>query len=116
MSTIAFSLITSRISLLTSREQAPPNGILELNLQDVEELDKAKGGTATLRADFKHEKAVTSAHWDPRGRSIASTCYDDVLRSMFCMVIARVLVLTHKSFSMGRLTIVHVERWAVLPY
>lgn len=87
-----------------SREQAQPNGILELNFQDVEKLDD-EGGITTLRAEHKHDKAVTSAHWDPRGRSIASTCYDDALRSLYCMVIARVLpVLTRESCSMGHLT------------
>ena len=69
-----------------SSEQVPRNGVLELELQDVEQLDKPKGGTATLRADCKHDKAVTSAYWDPRGRSIVSTCYDDSLRCMYCMI------------------------------
>jgi len=64
-----------------TREQAPRNGVLELELEDVEKLDKTKGGTTTLRAECKHEKSVTAAYWDPRGRSIVSTSYDDVLRS-----------------------------------
>jgi hypothetical protein len=66
-----------------SSEQVERNGVLELDLQDVEKLDKPKGGRATLRADCKHDNAVTSADWDPRGRSIASTCYDDAVRSMY---------------------------------
>lgn len=69
-----------------SSEQVQRNGVLELELQDVAQLDKPKGGTATLRADCKHDKAVTSASWDPRGRSVVSTCYDDALRCMFCMI------------------------------
>jgi hypothetical protein len=64
-----------------TREQTPRSGVLELELEDVEKLDKTKDGTTTLRAAFKHDKSVTSAYWDPRGRSIVSTSYDDVLRS-----------------------------------
>jgi len=66
-----------------SRGQAQRDGVLELDLQDVEQLRRPKGATATLRAECKHDKSVTSAYWDPRGRSIVSTCYDDALRSMF---------------------------------
>ena len=65
----------------TTREQAPRNGVLELELEDVEKLDKTKGGTTTLRTEHRHEKSVTAAYWDPRGRSIVSTSYDDALRS-----------------------------------
>lgn len=64
-----------------TREQTPRSGVLELELEDVEKLDKTKDSTTTLRAAFKHDKSVTSAYWDPRGRSIVSTSYDDVLRS-----------------------------------
>jgi len=63
------------------REQAPHSGVLELELEDVEKLDKTKGCTTTLRAKWKHEKSVTAAYWDPRGRSIVSTSYNNVLRS-----------------------------------
>lgn len=66
-----------------SSEQVRRNGVLELELQDVEQLDKPMVGTATLRAECKHDKAVTSANWDPRGRSIVGTCYDDAIRSVF---------------------------------
>jgi hypothetical protein len=64
----------------TTREQTPRNNVLELDLEDVEKLDKTKGCTTTLRAECKHEKSVTAAYWDPRGRSVVSTSYDDVLR------------------------------------
>ncbi|KAI9507377.1 WD40 repeat-like protein [Russula earlei] len=56
------------------------DGVLELELEDVDKLDKPKGGSATLRAEWKHDKSVTAAFWDPRGRSIVSTSYDDTLR------------------------------------
>ena len=35
----------------------------------------------TLVAEHTHGKSVSAAFWDPRGRSILSTCYDDRLRS-----------------------------------
>jgi len=33
-----------------------------------------------LRAEWTHTKSVSSAYWDPRGRSIVSTSYDDTIR------------------------------------
>jgi len=33
-----------------------------------------------LRAEWAHKKSVSSAYWDPRGRSIVSTSYDDTVR------------------------------------
>src|SRR6266705_134962 len=95
-----------------SSEQVQRNGVLELELQDVAQFDKPKGGRATLRADCKHDKAVTSASWDPRGRSVVSTCYDDALRCMFCMIACvRVPPFLHRdSHSMGRLSVIHDER------
>lgn len=57
------------------------NGVLELDLGGFEEFKESKGGATTLRAQWKHDKSVTSAYWDPRGRSIVSTSYDDALRS-----------------------------------
>jgi hypothetical protein len=112
-----FSLVTHAYDLCShSSEQVKRNGVLELGLQDVEQLDKPKGGTATLRADCKHDKAVTSASWDPRGRSVVSTCYDDALRRT-CMIACVVFpVLTRDSHSMGRLSVIHDERCAVPPF
>ncbi|KIK18943.1 hypothetical protein PISMIDRAFT_169387 [Pisolithus microcarpus 441] len=34
-------------------------------------------GRGLMRAEFQHGKSATSAQWDPRGRSIVSTSYDD---------------------------------------
>lgn len=81
-----FSLVPHAYDLHShSSEQVKRDGVLELELQGVEQLDKPKGGMATLRVDCRHDKAVTSASWDPRGRSVVSTCYDDALRCM-CMI------------------------------
>jgi hypothetical protein len=68
--------------------QASRDGVLQLELEDVEKLDKSKGAAATLRAEWRHDKSVTSAYWDPRGRSIVSTSYDDTLRCKSCSQIS----------------------------
>ena len=83
-SIVVFFFHCRMISVLTASGQAQRNGVLEFDLQEVGLLDKLKWGNSatTLRADCKHDKAVTSASWDPRGRSIVSTCYDDALRCM----------------------------------
>ncbi|KAH9005298.1 WD40 repeat-like protein [Lactarius hatsudake] len=56
------------------------DGVFELDRGGVDEFKASKGGAATLRAEWKHDKSVTSTYWDPRGRSIVSTSYDDTLR------------------------------------
>lgn len=33
-----------------------------------------------MRAEWAHKKSVSSAYWDPRGKSIVSTSYDDTIR------------------------------------
>ena len=42
-------------------------------------IESSKGKDATV-AVWQHGKSVSSAYWDPRGRSIVSTSYDDKLR------------------------------------
>ena len=46
----------------------------------MEEFCKGTYGPTTLRAEWAHKKSVSSAYWDPRGRSIVSTSYDDKIR------------------------------------
>ncbi|EIW85143.1 WD40 repeat-like protein [Coniophora puteana RWD-64-598 SS2] len=41
---------------------------------------ESKRGQGFLRGEFGHGKSVSSAFWDPRGRSIVSTSYDDTIR------------------------------------
>jgi len=40
----------------------------------------SSNGKTCLRGEWRHNKSVSSAYWDPRGRSIVSTSYDDTLR------------------------------------
>ena len=43
------------------------------------DVESAKG-KGTLRGEYEHGKSASSAFWDPRGRQIVSTSYDDTLR------------------------------------
>ena len=43
------------------------------------DVESAKGKGA-LRGEYEHGKSASSAFWDPRGRQIVSTSYDDTLR------------------------------------
>ncbi|KAG6907358.1 hypothetical protein DXG01_009242 [Tephrocybe rancida] len=53
---------------------------LEYGAETVREWLETKPGKGCLRAEWRHDKSVSSAYWDPRGRSIVSTSYDDKLR------------------------------------
>ena len=53
---------------------------LDFDLEKITEFGKTKAGKAVQRGEFQHGKSVSSAYWDPRGRSIVSTSYDDTLR------------------------------------
>lgn len=46
----------------------------------VDEFLSSPKGKGCLRAEWHHNKSVSSAYWDARGRSIVSTSYDDTLR------------------------------------
>ena len=88
--------------------------MLELELGSVDEFRASKAGSATLRAEWKHDKSVTSAYWDPRGRSIVSTSYDDTLRSTSRHDLISVVSPKKSSFqySMGSPSVTHGDRCA----
>ncbi|EPQ58018.1 WD40 repeat-like protein [Gloeophyllum trabeum ATCC 11539] len=67
----------SRIRGATTDDRAGPE---EHGAEEVEQFLKSKRGKGCLRAEWVHGKSVSSAYWDPRGRSIVSTSYDDTLR------------------------------------
>ncbi|KAJ7940584.1 WD40-repeat-containing domain protein, partial [Mycena leptocephala] len=46
----------------------------------VTEFVNSKRGKGCLRGEWRHDKSVSSAYWDSKGRSIVSTSYDDTLR------------------------------------
>jgi hypothetical protein len=49
-------------------------------LDDVDEFLSSKKGQDTMRGEWRAKRAVSSAYWDPRGRGIVSTSYDDKIR------------------------------------
>ncbi|KAJ7452352.1 WD40-repeat-containing domain protein [Mycena galericulata] len=52
----------------------------EIGADAVTEFVDSKRGKGCLRGEWRHDKSVSSAYWDPRGRGIVSTSYDDTLR------------------------------------
>lgn len=57
--------------------------LLEFDSEQVGKHLASPAGKTTLRGEWSHGKSVSAAYWDPRGRSIVSTCYDDKLRCKF---------------------------------
>lgn len=59
---------------------------LDFDSDIVENFVESVTGKGTLRGEYEHGKSASSAFWDPRGRQIVSTSYDDTLRRMlFCL-------------------------------
>ncbi|KAA1471117.1 WD40 repeat-like protein [Dentipellis sp. KUC8613] len=56
------------------------DGALDFDLEAVENLVTSPAGKSCVRAEWPHGKSVSSAYWDPRGRSVVSTSYDDTIR------------------------------------
>ncbi|KAJ7219325.1 WD40-repeat-containing domain protein [Mycena pura] len=52
----------------------------EVDADTITEYVNSKRGKSCLRGEWRHDKSVSSAYWDPRGRYIVSTSYDDNLR------------------------------------
>ena len=52
-------------------------GPFEYNYETVQDFMGSTRGRGLMRAEFQHGKSCSSAYWDPRGRSIVSTSYDD---------------------------------------
>jgi len=46
----------------------------------IEKHFESQNGKGGLRGEFKHDKSASSSYWDPRGRQIVSTSYDDRIR------------------------------------
>ncbi|KAG7452439.1 WD40 repeat-like protein [Guyanagaster necrorhizus] len=56
------------------------SSVVEIGLESVNKFVESKKGHGCLRGEWRHEKSVSSAYWDPRGRSVVSTSYDDSIR------------------------------------
>ncbi|KAF9483761.1 WD40 repeat-like protein [Pholiota conissans] len=46
----------------------------------INEYSQSGAGKGLFRGEWKHHKSASSAYWDPRGRQIVSTSYDDTIR------------------------------------
>ncbi|KAH9842704.1 WD40 repeat-like protein [Rhodofomes roseus] len=66
------------IEVDTDGERENPNDFDQDIITDYLGSPKGKG---CLRAEWRHGKSVSSAYWDPKGKYIVSTCYDDLIRS-----------------------------------
>lgn len=58
-------------------DKPPP---IEISGEDMEAFLSTKTGKACMRGEWRHDKSVSSAYWDPHGRRIVSTSYDDTIR------------------------------------
>ncbi|KAG5728019.1 WD repeat-containing protein [Termitomyces sp. T112] len=61
-------------------DAVPDSTGLEFGTETINKWLETGPGKTCLRAEWRHDKSVSSAYWDPRGRSIVSTSYDDKLR------------------------------------
>lgn len=73
------------IDLLDQADQEVPEDdaarhVLNFDSSIVQEYCASKAGKGAFRGEWKHDKSASSAYWDPRGRQIVSTSYDDTLR------------------------------------
>ncbi|KAF8314376.1 WD40-repeat-containing domain protein [Cantharellus anzutake] len=57
-----------------------PPPVLEADHEAVTDFLSSKPGRGCILGQFEHKYSVSSAFWDPRGRKIVTTCYDDNLR------------------------------------
>ncbi|KIK08312.1 hypothetical protein K443DRAFT_128691 [Laccaria amethystina LaAM-08-1] len=70
----------SGINFTRSSDDGVTSSTLEFDTEVVSKFMESKQGEGCLRAEWRHEKSVSSAYWDPRGRQIVSTSYDDTIR------------------------------------
>jgi hypothetical protein len=78
----------TRKSLPSPPPSAKPDGGMSNTIPDttipyeeVETFANGAKGKGLMRASFKHGKSCSAAYWDPWGRRILTTSYDDKLRS-----------------------------------
>lgn len=68
------------MTLLDQGAQEATKGTLDFEADIVNHYASGDSGKGLFRAEHPHNKSVSSAYWDPRGRQIVSTSYDDTLR------------------------------------
>ncbi|GJE95189.1 WD40 repeat domain-containing protein [Phanerochaete sordida] len=55
-------------------------GPYEINSEQLSAFQGTKDGKNVMRGEWRHGKSVTAGYWDPHGRRIVSTSYDDTIR------------------------------------
>lgn len=63
-----------------SSDDGVTTSTLEFDTEVVSKFLESKQGEGCLRGEWRHDKSASSAYWDPRGRQIVSTSYDDTIR------------------------------------
>lgn len=63
-----------RLQPLSKGRKSP----IEINFDEIEE--KTKEDKALMRAEWRHGQSASSAYWDPHGRRIVSTSYDNSIK------------------------------------
>ncbi|KIO18595.1 hypothetical protein M407DRAFT_11804 [Tulasnella calospora MUT 4182] len=74
---------STRLSKVKKEEEEEADDDVWINETSFEEVNKylqGKKGRGLLRGEHSSGAAVSAAYWDPSGRRIVSTCYDDHLR------------------------------------
>jgi len=54
--------------------------VISAEFDSVQEFIKSKPGRGSILAQYEHGQSASSAYWDPSGRHIVSTSYDNYLR------------------------------------
>lgn len=88
----------------------PPTYDFETMEEFVQQTSKGKHATV---ATWEHGKSVSAAYWDPRGRGIVSTSYDDQLRGIISSSSAahRKVIMTFAVWDLGSM----LEKDGLLP-
>ncbi|KAG8976938.1 hypothetical protein FRB90_009005, partial [Tulasnella sp. 427] len=70
----------SKVKKEEDEEEEDEVWVNETSFEEVSKYLQGKKGRGLLRGEHSSKAAVSSAYWDPSGRRIVSTCYDDHLR------------------------------------
>lgn len=54
---------------------------MEVNFEQISEHIESKAGKSLMRGEWRHGQSVTAGYWDPSGRRIVSTSYDNSIKS-----------------------------------
>jgi hypothetical protein len=57
--------------------------------EKVSNYQSSAKGKGLLRASYQHGKSCSAAYWDPWGRRILTTSYDDKLRSTSLLLVLK---------------------------